>query len=101
MTFLTTRYRLAKSLTPKDLERLSRFSTEYGIRGVSVEGEELLVEYDASRLHEAEVLGRVRRLAIDVKPEKEIPAGALDHTGEFKDFAWPTLGISPANSNLK
>ena len=101
MTFLTTRYRLTRTLTSKELERLSRFSTEYGIRGVSIEGEELLVEYDASRLHEAEVLGRVRCLGIDVKPEQEIPAGSVDHTGEFKDFAWPTSGLSPVNQNLK
>ena len=101
MTFLITRYSLAGSLTPKDFERLRGLATHYGIRGLSIEGETLAVEYDASRLHAAEVLGCVRRAGIAVKPEKEIPSGALDHTGEFKDFAWPTTGISPANQPPK
>lgn len=101
MTFLTTRYTLARTLLPKDLERLRGLTTHYGILGVSIEDDTLAVEYDASRLHEAEVLGCVRRTGIPVKPEKEIPAGAIDHTGEFKDFAWPTTGLSPANSTQK
>ena len=101
MTFLTTRYPLAKSLTPKDLERLRGLTTQYGIHGVSIRKNNLLIEYDASRLHESGVLARVRRAGIDVRPEREIPAGALDHTGEFKDFAWPTTGITPANQPQK
>lgn len=101
MTFLTTRYPLARSLSPKDLERLRGLTTHYGIRGVSIEGYALVVEYDASRMHEAEVLGSVRRAGIAVKPEKEIPSGAIDHTGEFTDFAWPTTGLSPANQTQK
>ena len=101
MTFLTTRYSLAKSLTPIDLERLRGLTTHYGIRGISIEGETLVVEYDASRMHEAEALGCVRRAGIAVKPEKDIPSGAIDHTGEFKDFAWPTTGLSPANQNQR
>ncbi len=101
MTFLTARYPRAKSLTPKDLEGLRSLATHYGIRGVSIEGESLVVEYDASRLTEAAVLGCVRRAGINVKPEREIPFGAIDHTGEFKDFAWPTTGISPANQPQK
>jgi hypothetical protein len=101
MTFLTTRYSLAKSLTAKDLERLRGLTTHYGIHGVSIEGETLVVEYDASRMSEAETLGCVRRAGIAVKPEKDIPSGAIDHTGEFKDFAWPTTGLSPANQSPK
>jgi hypothetical protein len=101
MTFLITRYPLVRSLTPKDLERLRGLTTHYGIRGVSIEGEALAVEYDASRMHEAEVLGCVRNAGIAVKPEREIPLGAIDHTGEFKDFAWPTTGLSPVNSSQK
>jgi hypothetical protein len=101
MTFLTTRFRLARTLTAKELERLSHLSTQYGIRGVSIENDELLVEYDASRLHEAEVLAAVRRLGINVEPGQEIPAGAVNHTGEFRDFAWPVTGISPANQSQK
>ena len=101
MTFLTSRYELARSLSEKDLERLSGLTTHYGIRGVSIEGEKLAVEYDASRLHAAEVLACVRRAGINLKPDKVIPQGAIDHTGEFKDFAWPTAGLSPVNQTLK
>lgn len=101
MTFLTTRYKLTHTLSGADLERLRGLTTHYGIRGVSIEGEELAVEYDASRLHAAEVLACVRRAGIDLKPEKIIPQGAIDHRGEFKDFAWPTAGLSPVNQTLK
>jgi hypothetical protein len=101
MTFLTTHYRLARSLTSSDFDRLRGLTTRYGIRGVSVEGETLSVEYDASRLHAAEVLGLVRRAGISAQPEKEIPPGAVDLTGEFRDFTWPTTGISPVNQTHK
>jgi hypothetical protein len=97
MTFLTTRYRLEQNLTPKNFESLRRLSTVYGIRGLSIEGQRLELEYDASRFHEAEVLDQVRRAGIAVEPEKPIPPGAFDYTGEFRDFAWSTEGLSPAN----
>jgi hypothetical protein len=32
--------------------------------------------------------------------EKPIPVGGFDHTGEFKDYAWPTSGVSPVNQKL-
>ena len=101
MTFLTTRYRLNKPLAPRDLERLSQLSTVYGLRGFRIEGSLLVVEYDASRLHEAEALAQVRGAGIDVRPEQDIPAGSFDFSGEFKDAAWPTSGLSPANQNVK
>jgi len=97
MTFLTTRYRLQQNLTPKDFERLHSLSTVYGIRRLFIEGQLLELEYDASRIHEAEVLARVRHAGIAVEPEKPIAPGSFDYTGEFKDFAWPTQGLSPAN----
>ncbi len=97
MTFLTTRYRLARPLTTKDYERLNPLLTVYGIRALDVEGDDLVVEYDASRVHEAEVLAVVRKAGIAVLPQKPIPAGGFDHTGEFKDFSWPVQGLSPAN----
>ncbi|MGD0921792.1 MAG: hypothetical protein ABSA70_08540 [Terriglobia bacterium] len=56
MTFLNTRYRLTKPLTPKEFERLSQLSTVYGIRGLDIEDEDLIVEYDASRIHEVQRL---------------------------------------------
>jgi hypothetical protein len=97
MTFLTTRYQLERELAPQDFERLRSLSTVYGIRGLSIDGSFLVVEYDASRIHEAEVLARVRKAGIAVDPEKPIAAGSLDYTGEFRDFAWPIEGLSPAN----
>jgi hypothetical protein len=101
MTFLTTHYDLAAPLTNKQLESLGRLSTLYGIRGLLIEGNELKVEYDASRIHEAEALAVVRRAGIKAQLQKPIPAGAFDHTGEFKDFAWPTSGLSPVNRPQK
>ena len=97
MTFLTTRYHLKQNLGPKDFERLNRLSTVYGIRGLSIDGQDLAIEYDASRIHEAEVLAQVRRAGIAVEPDQPIAPGSFDHTGEFRDFAWPTQGLSPTN----
>ena len=101
MTFLNTRYRLAAPLAADDLERLARVSTVYGIRGLDIVGEDLVVEYDASRIHEAEVLAEIRKAGIAVVPPRSIPDGGFDYTGEFKDFAWPTTGLSPANQKQK
>jgi hypothetical protein len=97
MTFLDTRYRLARSLTTEELDRLSSLSTLYGIRALDFKGEDLVIEYDASRIHEAEVLAAVRRTGVPAAAEKPIPLGGFDHTGEFKDYAWPTSGVSPVN----
>jgi len=101
MTFLKTRFALQREPTAKDLEQLSGLSTVYGIRGLSFEGQELIVEYDASRLHEAEVLDLVRSVGIPAAPSQPIAAGGFDQTGEFHDFAWPTQGLSPANQKAK
>ncbi len=101
MTFLTTRFRLTAPLTAKDFTKLPALSTVYGIRGLDVEGNELMVEYDASRIHEAEVLAAVRGAGLPVEPAKPILPGGVDYSGEFKDFAWPTSGISPANKPQK
>ena len=68
MTFLKTRYKLKKELTPRDYQHLSRLSTVYGIRGLSFENQELVIEYDASRIHEAEVLASVRGTGVPVDP---------------------------------
>jgi hypothetical protein len=97
MTFLSTRYRLARPLATKDCERLTALSTLYGIRALDVQGEDVVVEYDASRLHEAEVLAAVRRAGIPLVPQKPIPAGGFDYTGEFRDYSWPIQGLSPVN----
>jgi hypothetical protein len=101
MTFLKTRYKVKRELTTVDLEHLSGLSTVYGIRGLSFEDQDLLVEYDASRIHEAEVLAKVRGTGVPVEPLQPIAPGGFDHTGEFRDFAWPTEGLSPANQKAK
>jgi hypothetical protein len=82
---------------PADYSRLRHLSTVYGIRGLSFEKSYLVVEYDASRIHEAEVLAEVRRAGLAVEPEKPITPGGFDRTGEFRDFAWPTQGVTPVN----
>jgi hypothetical protein len=101
VTFLSTRYRLVKPPTAKELERLGRLSTRYGIRGLSLEDKDLVVEYDASRIHEAEVLSELRSAGIPIEPQKAIPPGAFDYSGQFKDFAWPMQGLTPVNVNQK
>jgi len=101
MTFLKTRFNLKKELTTADLERLSRLSTVYGFRSLSLDAQVLIVEYDASRIHEAEVLARVRGVGIPVEPLQPITVGGFDYTGEFRDFAWPTEGLSPVNQKSK
>src|SRR5271157_2130324 len=101
MTFLKTRYKVEKELSPKDLEHLSGLSTVYGIRELSIEGQDLIVEYDASRIHEAEVLACVRGAGIPAEPSQPIPPGGFDYTGEFHDYAWPTQGLSPVNQRAK
>ena len=100
MTFLKTKYPLTRSLTPRDLERLLQFSTVYGIRGLSLEGQNLTIDYDASRLHAAALLAAARATGIPLEPLQPIPPGAIDYTGEFRDFTWPTEGLSPANQKL-
>ena len=101
MTFVKTRFHLNHSLTPAELERLSRLSTHYGIRGLAINNEELVVDYDGSRMHEAEVLAVVRGAGISVEPLQALAQGSFDYTGEFKDYAWPLTGLSPANQKSK
>lgn len=101
MTFVKTRFHLNKSLTPAELEKLSHLSTHYGIRGLAIENENLVVDYDGSRMHEAEVLAAVRGAGIGVEPLQAIAPGSFDYTGEFKDYSWPLTGLSPANQKSK
>ena len=101
MTFVKTRFRLTRSLTSEDLGRLGHLSTHYGIRGLALDGQDLVVEYDGSRMHEAEVLSAVRGVGIPAGAVLPIPPGGFDYTGEFKDFSWPLTGLSPANQKQK
>jgi hypothetical protein len=97
MTFLNTQYRLTRQLVMEEYEKVGKLVTIYGIRGVDFRGDDLIIEYDASRIHEAEVLAAVRKAGLPVAAERPIPLGGFDHTGEFKDFAWPTAGVTPVN----
>jgi hypothetical protein len=101
MTFLKTCFRLTRALATKDFEKFSRLSSVYGIRGLAMDRDNLVVEYDASRIHEAEALAALRGVGLPVAPNRPIPPGAFDYTGEFKDFAWPLSGLSPANQTQK
>ncbi len=98
MTFLTTPLKLTRDLSAQDFENFRRFSTVYGIRGLSVKNQNLIVEYDASRIHEAEVVAQARAFGIPAEPPTPIAPGAFDYTGEFKDFAWPVTGVTPVNA---
>jgi hypothetical protein len=101
MTFLKTRYHVRKELDIGDYQSVARLSTIYGIRGLSFEGHDLVVEYDASRIHEAEVLALVRGSGMPVEPLQAIAPGAYDYEGEFRDYGWPTEGLSPVNQKTK
>lgn len=101
MTFLKTRFHLTRPLDSKDCEKFGLLSAVYGIRGLAIDGEDLVVDYDASRIHEAEVLASLRGFGMPVVPHQPIPSGAFDYTGEFKDYAWPTTGLSPFNQKQK
>jgi len=47
------------------------------------------------------VLAAVRGVGIPAQPQEPIPLGGFDHTGEFRDFAWPTTGVHPVNQKAK
>ncbi len=101
MTFLKTRFILKKEPADTDMARATRLYTVYGIRDFQVRGQELIIEYDASRIHEAEVLAQVRASGFSVAPLQPIAPGGFDYTGEFRDYVWPTQGLSPVNQKAK
>jgi hypothetical protein len=101
MTSLTTRYRLKQALTPQDFQKLGCLTTVYGICRLKIDAQHLVIEYDASRIHEAEILAQLRKAGIVVEPPMPIPLGGFDYTGEFKDLAWPTQGLTPVNQKPK
>jgi hypothetical protein len=97
MTFLTTKLGLKQPLTSREMQSLGRLTTVYGIRSLAIDNQILTVTYDASRIHEAEVAAEVRKAGIAAETEQPISPGGFDSNGEFRDFAWPTQGLSPAN----
>ncbi len=57
MAKVQTTFKLSRSLTDDDLNNISRIHSVYGILMARVQpaGDELLIEYDASRLSELDV----------------------------------------------
>ncbi len=101
MTFLNTRYRLAGPLKSRELEGLARLSTVYGIRRLSLEGQVLLVEYDASRLHEAEVLAAVRGAGLKVSARETHSCWRVRLHGRVQRLCLANHGPQPCQSRQK
>jgi hypothetical protein len=77
MTKVQTAYKLSRKLGDEDIENLSRLPTVYGVimAKISPALDELLIEYDASRLtvHDLEsVLGQRGLPIITPTPGKEL-----------------------------
>jgi hypothetical protein len=66
MTKVDATFKLSRALTDRDLESISRMHAVYGILAARVvaPGDELFVEYDASRLFPAEVRGTLEEHGI-------------------------------------
>ena len=68
MTKVQTTVKLSRPLTDKDLESISHMHAVYGMLAtrVSPSGDELFVEYDASRLSLKEVRGTLAQNGIPI-----------------------------------
>ena len=66
MTKVDVTFKLSRALTDRDLENISRIHAVYGILAARVlsSGNELFVEYDASRLSPPEVRGTLEQHGI-------------------------------------
>ena len=66
MTKVDVTYKLSRALTDQDLENISRIHAVYGILAARLlpSGNELFVEYDASRLLPPEVRGTLEQHGI-------------------------------------
>jgi hypothetical protein len=66
MTKVDATFKLLRALSDRDLEGISRIHAVYGILAARIlpSGNELFVEYDASRLSPAEVRGTVEQHGI-------------------------------------
>jgi hypothetical protein len=66
MTKVDATFQLSRALTDKDLKNIARIHAVYGILAARVlsSGNELFVEYDASRLLPAEVRGTLEEHGI-------------------------------------
>ncbi|HZQ51380.1 MAG TPA: hypothetical protein VFB14_04235 [Bryobacteraceae bacterium] len=68
MTKVQITYKLTRELSEQDLKSLARVTSVYGIFGARLRGtgDELFVEYDASRLSAKEVRGTLEEHGIPV-----------------------------------
>lgn len=66
MTKVDATFKLSRALTDHDLESISRIHAVYGILAARVlpSGNQLFIEYDASRLSPAEVRGTLEQHGI-------------------------------------
>lgn len=64
MTTVETHLKIGRHLNTEELDRLANLSSVYGIRKISAEGGQLMVEFDATRLSEAEVISLIRGVGI-------------------------------------
>ena len=68
MTKVQTKFKLSRPLTERDFERIAHIHAVYGILAARVlpSGDELLVEYDFSRLSVNEVRGTLAQNGIPI-----------------------------------
>lgn len=69
MTKVQTTFKLSRALEDKDLENISRMHSIYGMFATRLQssGDELFVEYDASRLSLKEVRGTLEQHGLPIK----------------------------------
>jgi hypothetical protein len=67
MTKVQTTFKLTRELNDKELQSISRLHAVYGILVARVQpANELLIEYDASRLSASDVRGTVERHGLPI-----------------------------------
>ena len=76
MTKVQTTFKLSRALGDKDLDAISHMHTVYGLFATRLlpSGEELFVEYDASRLSLREVRGTLEQNGLPLAPA---PSGTI------------------------
>jgi hypothetical protein len=69
MTKVQTTFKLSRALEDKDLESISRMHSVYGMLATRLQpsGDELFVEYDASRLSLNEVRGTLEQHGLPLR----------------------------------
>lgn len=69
MTKVQTTFQLSRALEDKDFENISRMHSVYGMFATRLQpsGDELFIEYDASRLSLKEVRGTLEQHGLPIK----------------------------------